>query len=129
MKISIFEHFFFDTFLFPIPPSPNIAASPCTFLFFQVGWTPVVAEEEVEVGKEVGKEVSKEEEGKDSSMTRARRSDSPIAGPTGRGRMSDVPVPVEFPVELESSTSMISPTSSKDIQIDVASLRRRHAVE
>ena len=92
-----------------------------------------MAEEEVEVGKEVGKEVSKEEEGKDSSMTRARRSDSPIAGPTGRGRMSDVPVPVEFPVEfpveLESSTSMISPTSSKDIQIDVASLRRRHAVE
>ena len=88
-----------------------------------------MAEEEVEVGKEVGKEVSKEEEGKDSSTTRARRSDSPIAGPTGRGRMSDVPAPVEFPVELESSTSMISPTSSKDIQIDVASLRRRHAVE
>ena len=72
--------------------------------------------------EEVGKEI--EEEGEDCSTTRARRSDSPVAGPSGRGRMSDLSAPVQT-----RSTSMISPTSSKDIQIDVASLRRRHAVE
>mgnify|MGYP001185845208 CR=1 FL=1 len=71
-----------------------------------------------------------------------KRSGSPISGPSGRGRVSDLPYrsPTTSPSSSPSSatrkrthtttSSLISsPQSSRDIQIDVASLRRRHAME
>jgi len=84
-----------------------------------------------------------EQDGIEVEHTNTRkRSGSPISGPSGRGRVSDLPYrsPTTSPSSSPSSatrkrthtttSSLISsPQSSRDIQIDVASLRRRHAME